>query len=255
MGIRDTFGTVVTSRTQQRFWKGRQSRQAWGKASTTSRYWTGHRQRLALVVSGIVWGHLQLGDHWVFSMWMSLAGGGGRLPSFWILQWCVMPAWSCLHSALISDPKHAYASEWDFCLSPALISLFFRFTWLMGWFCFVCVFWFLLCLVWLLLHGSCPSVAVIFEFMAPMIFSPLGHSCFALEPHRSVFTCPVRTWSHPSHLSHLQQRVLRGCGVSGVFVWFCVGFVCGLVVLFLFFFACFRFLLVLSCFPLLLCTP
>ena len=61
-----------------------------------------------------------------------------------------------------------------------------------------------------------------------MIFSPLGHSCVALGPHRSVFTCPVRTWSHPSHLSHLQQRVLCGCGVSVFFcfVWFCVGFVC-----------------------------
>ena len=60
---------------------------------------------------------------------------------------------------------------------------------------------------------------------------PAVDSC--LEPE--LFTCPVRTWSHPSHLSHLQQRVLRGCGVSGFFVWFCVGFVCGLVVLFLLF--------------------
>ena len=88
------------------------------------------------------------------------------------------------------------------------------------------VFWFLLCLVWLLLNGSCPSVAVVFKFMAPMIFSPLGHSCVALGPHRSVFTCPVRTWSHPSHLSHLQQRVLCGCCVSGFLVWFCVWFGC-----------------------------
>ena len=66
MGIRDTFDTIVTSGTQQRFWKGRG-----GKASTTSRYWTGCRQRLALVVSSIVRGRLQLGDHWVFSMWKS----------------------------------------------------------------------------------------------------------------------------------------------------------------------------------------
>ena len=45
-----------------------------------------------------------------------------------------------------------------------------------------------------------------------------------------------------------------GCGVSGVFVWFCVGFVCSLVVLSLLFDS-FWFLLVLSSFPLLLCTP
>ena len=56
----------------------------------------------------------------------------------------------------------------------------------MGWFCFVCVLVFAL-LVWLLLNGPCPSVAVVFEFMAPMIFSPLGHSCVALGPLRSVF--------------------------------------------------------------------
>ena len=49
------------------------------------------------------------------------------------------------------------------------------------------MFWFLLCLVWLLLNGSCPSVAVVFESIAPLNFSPLGHSCFALGPHRSVF--------------------------------------------------------------------
>ena len=65
----------------------------------------------------------------------------------------------------------------------------------------------------------------------------------------SVFTCPVRTSSHPFHLFHSLQRVLLGCGVSWVFVgcllcffWF------GLCLL-----ACFR--LFVSCFPLLLCMP
>ena len=144
-----------------------------------------------------------------------------------------------------------------FCLSPALVSLIFRFTWLMDWFVFVCV---LVCA----LLGLAVAERILpisrgsfrIHGMAPIIFSPLGHPCVALGPHRSVFTCPVRTWSHPSHLSHLQQRVLCGCGVSGFL--FCLvlcGF-CVCVWLFCFcLFACFWFLFVVSCFPLLLCTP
>ena len=45
--------------------------------------------------------NLQLGDHWVFSMWNSMAGGCGRLPSFWMPQRCFLPAWSRLHSGSI----------------------------------------------------------------------------------------------------------------------------------------------------------
>ena len=48
-------------------------------------------------------------------------------------------------------------------------------------------------------------------------------ACLALGPHRpSRFTCPVRTTSHSSHMSHLLQRDLSQLWCSGV--GFCVCF-------------------------------
>ena len=98
------------------------------------------------------------------------------------------------------------------------------------------MFWFLLCLVWLLLNGSCPSVAVVFEFIAPLNFSPLGHSCFALGPHRSVFHLSCADLVSPVSPVSLAAKGLVWLWCFWCFgVWFCVGFVCGLVVLFLLF--------------------
>ena len=80
--------------------------------------------------------------------------------------------------------------------------------------------------------GSCPSLAMVFESTAPLTFSIVGHHslpCFMclINP---FFTCPVRIPSHPFHLFHSLQRVLLGCGVSGVFGLFCLFFWFGLFV-------------------------
>ena len=63
-------------------------------------------------------------------------------------------------------------------------------------------------------------------------------ACLALGPHRpSCFTCPVRTTSHPSHMSHLLQRDLSCLWCSGFFgvwcLWFFGLFAWGLFGLFL----------------------
>ena len=131
-----------------------------GKASTTSRCWTGHRQRPSRVVSGKskrqFW---QLGDHWVFYICFCKAGGSGRLLSFCMPQRCFLPAWPCLHSEPIHClpvmriiPMHPSETL----PSPALVSLLslsfhladglicfvvFSSVWFCGLFCFV---WFAL---------------------------------------------------------------------------------------------------------------
>ena len=72
------------------------------------------------------------------------------------------------------------------------------------------------------LTGSCPSVAIVFEIIAPLPFV-LGATQLALlkcltDP---FFTCPVRISSHPFQPVSLAAKGLLGCGVSGVFcfVW------------------------------------
>ena len=140
-----------------------------------------------------------------------------------------------------------------FCFSPARVSLRCSFHLADGLVLSLSVVWFLLCLVWLSLTGFCPSVAVVFESIAPLT-SRAGDivACLALGPHRPFFS-PVLCGLRLTRLTCLtcSKGICRFCGF-GVFAWFCGGFVCGLVFLFGLF-ACFRFVFgFVSCFPLLL---
>ena len=139
-----------------------------------------------------------------------------------------------------------------FCLSPALVSLRFSFHLADGLALFCLCFGF--CFVWfaLLLTGSSPSVAIVFESIAPLPFSPWGHlACLALVPHRPVFHLSCADFVSPVSPVSLAAKgfawlwcFLVFLVLCGFCVWFGL-FVCLLVVAFLF----------VSCFPLLLCTP
>ena len=81
------------------------------------------------------------------------------------------------------------------CLSPALVSLLSRsFHLADGLICFVVfgLFCFVVCfalvgLPWSV-TGSCPSAAIVFESIAPLTSSIVGHlTCLAYVPHRPVF--------------------------------------------------------------------
>ena len=88
----------------------------------------------------------------------------------------------------------------------------------------------LLCLVWRSLTGFLPISRGSFRVRSsPDISIWDSLACLALGPHRpSRFTCPVRTTSHSSHMSHLLQRDLSWLWCSGF--GFCVWCLFGLCV-------------------------
>ena len=72
--------------------------------------------------------------------------------------------------------------------------------------------------------GSCPSVAIVFESIAPLTFSIVGHlACLAYVPHRPVFS-PVLCGFRLTRFTCLTR--CKGFCLLVVFLVFLVCFVC-----------------------------
>ena len=156
------------------------------QASTSSRCWTGHRQRPSQVVSGKGKGQFcswETTGSSIFAL-ARQAAVAACFPSGCTNDVSSQPGHVCIRNQYTASQccGSCLCIRVRLCLSPALVSLLsLSFHLADGLICFVVfgLFCFVVCfalvgLPWSV-TGSCPSVAIVFESIAPLTFSIVGH--------------------------------------------------------------------------------